>query len=175
MDESKLTYSIDHKGDHFVLMNTDTYDRPGMTPVVWITADVSTWHSANPDGHIFLLGHKPAYGGSNGAGGSMIAGQAKKLWDVMKTNQAEAMLSAHMHLFWAGKPLSDSDSWQVIAGNGGTTLDSGDFFGFTEVQVMKDGSVKAISHGRPVPSPDYGPLKGKTSARGTYDLTWPGK
>lgn len=178
-NESQLTYSVDHKGDHFILMNTDTYPEPGKVPVNWITNDISSFRSGNPDGHIFLMGHKPAYDATGMARGSTSdpglawdTNQVHMLWDSMNHHRCEAMLSAHEHLFWAGIP-NNSHSWQVIAGNGGTTLDSGDFFGFTEVQVMHDGTVKAISHGRPVPTPDYGALTGTTTIRNTYDLTWP--
>ena len=174
-DESQLTYSVDHNNDHFVILNTDTYDEVGSTPVEWITNDMKTWRKNNPTGHIFLLGHKPAY---NEGGSSYLAnGDAATLWEVMKETKAEAMLSAHEHLFWAGQPVAGQSSWQVIAGNGGTTLqnsegDPGHYFGYTEVQVMQDGSVIAISHGREVPTPDYGPQVGSTTPRDTFDLTW---
>ncbi|MEM9023474.1 MAG: hypothetical protein AAGB22_07015 [Bacteroidota bacterium] len=82
------------------------------------------------------------------------------------------MLSAHEHLFWAGQPTGNS--WQVIAGNAGTTLDVGDYFGFTEVRVYDNGQVEALSHGRTVPTPDYGPVTDSTTVRRTFDLTWAG-
>ncbi|UTW66601.1 hypothetical protein KFE94_00385 [bacterium SCSIO 12643] len=179
-NESQLTYSINHKGDHFVLMNTDTYDEPGKVPVNWITNDISTWRASNPNGHIFLLGHKPAYdangiatGDTSDPGLGFDTNQVHDIWQSMNTHHCEAMLSAHEHLFWAGQPTT-SPSWQIIAGNGGTTLDSGNHFGFTEVQVMSDGTVRAISHGRVVPTPvDYGPQTTPTMALDTFDLTWP--
>ena len=178
-NESELTYSIDHKGDHFVLMNTDTYDEPGKVPVDWITNDIATYRAANPNGHIFVMGHKPAYdakglatGDSSDPGLSWDTAQIDQLWSSMNTHKSEAMLSAHEHLFWAGVP-AHSKTWQIIAGNGGTTLDEGDFFGFTEVQVLTNGEVIAISHGRPVPTPfDYGPQVGATTARDTFNITF---
>lgn len=180
-DESKLTYSIDHKGDHFVMMNTDTYDQPGKVPAHWIVNDLHSFRSAHPKGHIFLFGHKPAYdaggaatGDASDPGFAYNQAQLDAIWDAMDTTRSEAMFSAHEHLFWAGVPAGHK-SWQIIAGNGGTTLETGDFFGFTEVQVMTDGTVKAISHGRPVPKPDYGALKGTTTPRDTFDITWSGK
>ncbi|MBL6445987.1 metallophosphoesterase [Fulvivirga sp. 29W222] len=177
-DESQLTYSFDHRDDHFVLMNTDTYNEPGKVPVDWITNDINTWRAGHKEGHIFLMGHKPAYdakglatGDSKDPGLAWNREQVNLLWSAMNKNRSEAMLSAHEHLFWAGQPAG-SASWQIIAGNGGTTLDSGDYFGFTEVKVMTDGTVKAYSHGRPVPSPDYGAPTGSTTVRDTFDITW---
>lgn len=124
------------------------------------------------------MGHKPAYdakglatGDTSDPGLAWDKTQVDALWSTMNKNRSEAMLSAHEHLFWAGQP-EGSKSWQIIAGNGGTTLDSGDYFGFTEVKVMDDGTVKAYSHGRPVPSPDYGALTGSTTVRDTFDITW---
>jgi hypothetical protein len=182
-DESQLTYSFDHNGDHFIMMNTDTYDEPGKVPVRWIVSDIRTWRAANPIGHIFLMGHKPAYNEAGLAKGydtdpglAFNPTQVDTLWKVMNENKAEAMLSAHEHLFWAGIP-NNSHSWQVIAGNGGTSLQApyngAYFFGFTEVKVMSDGTVKAFSHGRTAPTPDYGPNTDSTTVRATFDLTWP--
>ena len=177
-DESRLTYSFDHQNDHFVLMNTDTYNEPGKVPVHWLTNDINSWRAANSEGHIFVMDHKPAYdakglatGDTSDPGLAWDKTQVDALWSTMNKNRSEAMLSAHEHLFWAGQP-EGSKSWQIIAGNGGTTLDSGDYFGFTEVKVMDDGTVKAYSHGRPVPSPDYGALTGSTTVRDTFDITW---
>lgn len=185
-DESKLTYSIDYGGDHFILMNTDTWDAPGKVPVNWIVNDMTTWRAANPKGHIFLFGHKPAYdeGGvaagadtDPGLGYAANGDQVQKIWAAMTTNKAEAMFSAHEHLFWAGQPIANGP-WQIIAGNAGTSLDKGHHFGFTEVQVNSDGSLKALSHGRKVPKPDYSQwsdtLESKTKVRATFDLTWQG-
>ena len=176
-DERQLTYSLDHKGDHFVIMNTDTYDQPGKTPYHWIGQDMQSYRAANPDGHLFLFGHKPPYDQGNyqdTVKDACTYPDLCKVWDVMTTTRAEAMFSAHEHLFWAGVPAVGK-SWQIIAGNGGTKLDAGDFFGFTEVQVMSDGRVMALSHGRPVPDPDYGTLVGATTVRNTFDITWKGK
>lgn len=183
-DESKLTYSIDYGGDHFILMNTDTWDQPGKVPVNWIVNDMTTWRAAHPEGHIFLFGHKPAYdeagiaeGDSTdpGMGYPADGNQVQEIWNAMTTNKAEAMFSAHEHLFWAGQPVANGP-WQIIAGNAGTTLDKGHHFGFTEVRVSSDGSVTALSHGRKAPDPDYtqwsDTLAGATKVRDTYNLTW---
>jgi hypothetical protein len=184
-DESKLTYSIDYGGDHFILMNTDTWDQPGKVPVNWIVDDMTTWRKANPKGHIFLFGHKPAYDASGiaegdstdpGMGYPADGDQVQEIWTAMTTNKAEAMFSAHEHLFWAGQPVA-TGPWQIIAGNAGTSLQSGDYFGFTEVRVSSDGSLQALSHGRTVPNPDFGDwgdtLASATTVRATFDLTWP--
>jgi hypothetical protein len=180
-DESRLTYSIDHNGDHFVLMNTDTYDEPGKVPVNWINNDITTWRKNNPNNHIFVLGHKPAYcDGSWDTGDKKDPGlannpdQIKSLWQTINDNKCEAMLSAHRHLYWAGI-VPGGNTWQVISGNGGSALESGHHFGFTEVQVMSDGTVTAYVYERPVPNPYYGALEGSTAIAHTLNLTWSGK
>jgi hypothetical protein len=69
------------------------------------------------------------------------------------------MFSAHNHLWYKHRP-SPNGAWQIIAGNGGSILESGvvgddAYFGFTQVTVGRHGGVTVTSFGRAVPAEGY--------------------
>ena len=75
-------------------------------------------------------------------------------------------LVAHAHIWHAGIPVSPismlQHTVQIIAGNGGTKLDDGwrltgadPYFGFTVVQVRKNGTVDISSYGRDFDPTNY--------------------
>jgi Calcineurin-like phosphoesterase len=179
-DQSRLTYSFDDSGVHFVVMNTDPVGADYQVPVKWISADVAAARGAGAK-HLFAIGHKPAYpaptaGATEGL--SMFPTARDALWSALEGAQAEAMISAHNHLWYKTRP---NKTWQIVAGNGGSSLENGvtgtdAFFGFTHVAVAADGSVKATSYGRDLPAAGYNaPAPAATyptTVRDAFDVTW---
>ncbi len=176
-DQSKLTYSFDYAGTHFVVLNTDPVGQDWRVPTAWAAADLAAAHAAGAK-HIFAIGHKPAYPSPVSAEGglSMYPALRDTFWTAMETNHAEAMLAAHNHLWFKTRPTK---TWQIVAGNGGSLLETGvtgadAYYGFTHVTVDANGTVTAKSYGRDVPADGYlgASATYPTTVRDTVDLTW---
>jgi hypothetical protein len=166
-DQSKLSYSFDDGGVHYVVLNTDTWTAAdggqeiGWIPLQWLTADLAT-AQANPSTFaIFIFGHKPIVSpvGSTDSTDVINPALTSGLESLIDgTTKVKAYFSAHYHA-WDARPLPGQRGvFQVIAGNAGSSLDStwtppSPYFGFTEVHVHASGKVGVISHERPVPSP----------------------
>lgn len=165
---NQMTYSFTYGNTHFILLNTDTYNKEGiigMAPADWVNTDIAAAKNDIAVQHIFLLGHKPAvvsqplyvYDGES----TMDTAVVKAIWPVMEANQVEAMLSAHSHQYDRLQPNANK-TYQVIAGNGGSPYEhkaskdtARQFFGYTIVYVMKNQQVILQSMGRSVPSDNY--------------------
>lgn len=186
--DNLATYSFTSGNTHFIIINTDTYDKTkkiGMAPAAWIAADIATARKDTSVKHIFLLGHKPAvvmqplyaYDGES----TMDTSVVRTIWPVMDSNQVEAMLSAHSHQYDRLQPTPNG-SYQIIAGNGGSPYEhkaskdpERQFFGYTIVYVMKNGQVLVQSMGRSVPAKHYLesiPDSLCTSIRDTVNISW---
>lgn len=177
------TYSFDHGSVHFIVMNTDTYNEDsliGQIPNGWIQQDIINARQNPNTRHIFLLGHKPSYvGNSYGDTRENIDSTlTNQLWPVMKSNQVEAMLSAHNHQYCRSQPTDAS--YQIIAGNGGspytpTISEERQFFGYSVIHVMKNGQVHLQSLGRSIPMNNILepiPDSVKTTVRDAADISW---
>ncbi len=186
--DNLMTYSFTYNNTHFILINTDTYDKSGkigMAPASWIAADIVTARKDTSVKHIFLLGHKPALVNQPlympDGESTMDVSVVQTIWPVMDSNQVEAMLSAHSHQYDRIQPDS-SMSYQIIAGNGGSIYEhkaendpSRQFYGYTIVYVMKNGQVMLQSMGRSVPYKNYLesiPASLPTTIRDTVNITW---
>lgn len=153
-DQSKLTYSFNNGCDHFIIINTDPTGRDARVPYHWIANDIKNARTANAR-HIFAFGHKPAYSSylKPGDGLEAYVPQRDSFWKYMEQYNAEAMFSAHEHL-WDTIHPHIGKTWQVIAGNGGslvetTWMGSGQsYFGFTLVNVYTNNQVGVKSYGR---------------------------
>ena len=184
-DQSKLTYSFNYKADHFVMLNTDPVGRDWRVPTQWVATDLANARS-NSARHIFLIGHKPAYPGVRTA--TLDDGLAKypanrdAFWNVLETNQSEAMFAAHVHVWDKILPHSKK-TWQIIAGNGGSQCESTwvqlskpnpIYHGYTLVNVYTNGKVKVLSMGHDIDDATYFqavPLS-PTTLRDSADITW---
>jgi len=194
-DQSKLSYSFDHNGSHFVVLNTDPVGADWTVPVKWVQEDAMAARAAGAK-HIFAIGHKPAYGwpgavtdsllgkGFTGGGHNAAYYQSMRdqFWNILEANHAEAMFSAHNHLWYKQRP---NKTWQITAGNGGSPLETTvvngaagipAYFGFTLVNVKDSGSVTVSSYGRDVPTAGYwAPAPESlypTTVRDFQDITW---
>ena len=178
-DQSKLSYSFDYAGTHFVVLDTDPVGMDWQVPAQWVASDVAAAHAAGAK-HIFAIGHKPAYPSPlSGEGGlSMFPTLRDAFWNALEANHAEAMLAAHNHLWWKTQP---NKTWQIVAGTGGSLLESSvsgtdAYYGFTLVEVDASGTVTVTSHGRDVPTDGYlgSAPTGiyPTTVRDSIDVTW---
>jgi hypothetical protein len=182
-DQSKLSYSFDFKDAHFVTLNTDPVGNDWHVPTAWVSTDLSAARSRGAK-HIFVIGHKPAYPyptvPTDGLTFDMPARDA--YWNVLQTNQVEAMLSAHNHVFYRQQPTAGK-TWQIIAGNGGTALDAtidtsipstGNYFGYTLITVTNSGRVFSKSFGRDIPAAGYATAAPAVPAtlRDSVEITW---
>ncbi len=177
-DQSRLTYSFNHKDAHFVVMNTDPVGQDSHVPAHWIADDLANARKAGAK-HLFAIGHKPAFAFDGGSGGLMSPNRGE-FWAGMEANHAEAMLSAHNHVYRRFQP-HHSGTWMVIAGNGGSPLEkevaaNEHFYGYTVVSVLKSGRVISKSYGRDLPAEGYAaPAPTQTyptTLRDSLEITW---
>lgn len=175
-DQSKLTYSFDYKGSHFVILNTDPVGRDSRVPNNWISMDITSAHT-NGAKHIFVFGHKPAYASTIKPTDGLVAYayQRNVFWNTLEGNHSEAMFAAHNHLWEKQQPHANK-TWQIIAGNGGSSLESGTahpYFGYTLVKVYVEGSVTVESYGRDLNATNYSYAadNNPTTLRESIDIT----
>jgi hypothetical protein len=181
-DQSKLTYSFDYKDAHFVTINTDPVGADWHVPTLWIAGDLAAARARGMK-HIFAIAHKPAYPYPTVPTDGLVMDVAARnaYWDVLESNQVEAMLSAHNHVYYRSQPTGHT--WQIINGNGGTPIDAtvdptipgtGTWFGYTVVSVTNSGRVFAKGYGRDVPAAGYAATAAGTPAtvRDSVELTW---
>jgi hypothetical protein len=187
-DQSKLTYSFDYKGTHFVVLNTDPVGRDWSVPKSWIAQDLAKSKSRFAK-HIFAIGHKPAHAypinlynpaeTKEDGLGRLYPADRDEFWASLVANKAEAMLASHDHMYYRAKGPK-GNTWQIIAGNGGSKLEKVvdqakiNFFGFTVVSVLKNNHVTVTSYGRDVPKEGYLAPSDKypTTIRDRGDISW---
>ncbi len=191
-DQTKLSYSFDHKGTHFLLLDSDPQARDWTVPTQWVAADVAAAKAAGAK-HILAITHKPAYGWSGAPTDSLLGkgalptafylGLRDQFWNTLESNQAEALFSAHNHLWSKFQPTNHT--WQIIAGNGGSALEATvangaagipAYYGYTVVNVSAAGPVTIKSMGRDLPAAGYWAAapaaETPTTVRDSQDITW---
>ncbi len=180
-DQSKLSYSFDYKNDHFVILNTDPVGRDGIASYKWATNDIMKAR-ANGVRHVFAIGHKPAYTGhfkSTADGLEVNPAQRDSLWNAFEAHQVDAFFSAHVHCADSIQP-HPAETWQIIAGNGGSLVESlfqsapNAYFGYTVVNVYASNRVNVKSMGRdavmtPAAYQNATPAN-PTTVRASYDI-----
>ncbi len=168
-DQSKLSYSFDENGVHYVLLNTDTITSTpdsatgstaiGWVPLAWLTSDLAAAQTNPKVKAIFVLGHKPLVSptGDTSVDATIAASLVTKMESLLDaTTKVKGYLCAHAHLWDARKLPGNRGVYQVVAGNGGSQLETAwatPSYGFTEVRVYQSGRVGVVSHERPVPNP----------------------
>lgn len=144
---------------------------PGWIALDWATKDIAKAVVDPKTDVVFVLGHKPILNESDSpdtestgrdtifnCGDKQLAAQLFASFQAaQEAGKFGGYLCAHQHLWNAFqmKGASGPPIWQVIAGNGGTKLNSGDQFGFTFVEIYKSGKITATSYGRKVPDAYY--------------------
>lgn len=148
-DQSKLTYSFDFGGDHYVIFSTDAVDRESRIPYHWLEKDLNQAR-ANGARHIFLFGHKPAWPLPFGdeAGLDELPANRDSAWAAMERYNADAYFCSHFHL-WDTVHPHQGKTWQVVCGNAGAPCPKewiGPYYGYTLVKVYS--KVDITSMGR---------------------------
>jgi len=163
-DQSKLNYSFDHKGVHFVVINTDAPGVETAAPTQWLAADLAAARGRGLQ-RMFVFGHKPAYtysflagGGPVGSGLDATAATTAKrnaFWDVIEQYRA-TYFCGHEHIYNVSQPRGGA--YQVIVGAGGSPFDAkatdvtlhpstDRAYSWATVQVYGDGSVDIFGYG----------------------------
>ena len=179
-DQSRLTYSFDAGNSHFVTINTDPTGADWHAPTAWVTTDLAAARGLGAQ-HVFVFGHKPAYAYPTVAtdGLAKFPTTRDQFWSALTAQHVDAMFSAHNHVYWRAQPVAGTSTWQVIAGNGGsrleTTIDpsvptSGAYYGFVVTTVRNDGRVVIRSFGRDVPAAGYTAMSTPSTVRDSFEV-----
>ena len=173
-DQGALTYSFDDGGAHYVVLDTDSWTTTpdpatsdtqiGWIALQWLTQDLAA-AQANPSiTGIYLFGHKPLIHPSGATDSAdainpALAPAMEQLLD--QTPKVKGYFTSHAHL-WMTTQLPGRGVFQVIAGNGGSALESSwtepnPYFGFTVVKTYASGKVGVVSYRRPAPTPYNAP------------------
>lgn len=167
-DQSSLSYSFDYRGSHFVLLASDPAGRDWSLPTKWIASDLAAARTRHAR-HIFAIAHKPAYGypaalyspalALGDDLGKFLPALRDEFWHSTVDNNADAMFAAHDHLYSPARgPFGNT--WQIIAGNGGSRIESVvnqasiNYFGYTAVTVTGHRAI-VRSFGRDIPAAGY--------------------
>ena len=167
-DQSRLSYSFDYRGSHFLLLDSDPAGRDWSLPTKWIAQDLASARARHAR-HIFAIAHKPAYGYPAAQYqpalpigddlGKFLPALRDEFWHSMVDNDADAMFAAHDHLYSRARgPFGNT--WQIIAGNGGSKIESVvdqasiNYFGYTFVRVSEERAI-VRSYGRDIPAAGY--------------------
>lgn len=187
-DQSSLSYSFDYKGAHFLLLDSDPAGRDWSVPTKWAASDLQQARERGAR-HIFAIAHKPAYGypasqykPANAVGddlGKVLPALRDEFWHSLVDNHADAMFAAHDHLYSRARGAF-GQTWQVIAGNGGSRLESVldqasiNFYGYTVIRVEGDKRAILTSYGRDVPRAGYLTPSDAypTTVRDRVDIGW---
>jgi hypothetical protein len=185
-DQSALTYSFDDGGAHYVVLDTDSWtttpDPPtsstqiGWVAEHWLAADLAAAQANPAITGIYVFGHKPVVAPStSGSDGAMNAALVPGIAQLLdRTPKVKGYFGAHVHEWWSTQLPGMRGVWQIVAGNGGSQLDSAwtepsPYFGFTVVKLYASGKVGVVSYRRPAPSPYDAPTS--TAATPTTELT----
>jgi hypothetical protein len=168
-DQSELTYSFDFRDSHFVLINTDPFGAVATVPLNWLHEDLVAAASDPDVKHTFVMGHKQAFSPADSNSEQALDSNPdnrNQFWDELNSNGVGYYLVAHDHLWHFSEPVSPismlQHTVQIIAGNGGSKEDpkweaAGKpfYYGFTLVQVLKNGKVVMKSYGRNFDTSNY--------------------
>ncbi|MBS1723073.1 MAG: metallophosphoesterase [Armatimonadetes bacterium] len=162
-DQSRLSYSFDTEGLHFLLLNTDTRTttkdrktgegRVAWVPAHWAARDLDKAEHDPAVRSTFVLGHRNLADPDSVAGDSPID---KDCGDVLlaaihSSSKCKAYLCSHVHAFDAKQIGS---AWQFIEGRGGSPFEKGweptegKTFGFTLIEVHASGRIEAVRYSR---------------------------
>ncbi|MCW2924886.1 MAG: phoA [Thermoleophilia bacterium] len=107
-------YSFDHKGVHFVSVNSNESLEPGSTQLRWIEQDLAKSQS---DWKVLFF-HHPLF-----AGGPGDLGKTKDyLGPIIAKYGVDLVLTGHEHNYQRSRPINENGTIEVIAGGGGQSL-----------------------------------------------------
>lgn len=177
---NQMTFSFTRNNIGFVVMNTDTYNAPtkenpygeeGIVPTDWIIKKVEEYQKNPQIQHVFVLGHKPYYVSGEPQTGHVGLPEGPTLWPKFNESHVIAMLSAHLHDYQRMQP-GDEGTYQIIAGNGGSK-GTAKFFGYSTINILKNGEVELLSKGFDIGDPYYKAVpQNPFTIRDSTHLTW---
>lgn len=183
-DQSKLSYSFDFRGSHFVVINTDPVGNDAHAPSNWLAVDLAAAAERGARS-IFVFGHKPAftyyYGESpvlpsspSGLDQPGLIAARDAFWTVIEQYGA-TYFCGHEHIFNLSQPTAakGGKAWQVLGGSpfeaAPTDLtinpDTDRHYAWATVKIYKSGLVKITAYG-------FDDLFGQTRVLGSIKL-WP--
>jgi len=132
-DQSKLTFSFDFRGAHFVVINTDPVGLSAAgepldshAPTNWLTTDLEA-ATARGIRHIFVFGHKMAFtydymgtGEIRARGLDEDVAARDRFWDVVERYHA-TYFCGHEHVYHVSRPRGAA--YQVLVGSGGSPFE----------------------------------------------------
>jgi hypothetical protein len=165
-DQSKLNYSFDYKGTHFVVINTDPAGNDSHAPVAWLKQDLDDARTRGLK-HSFVFGHKMAYTYKYDAtvtpgGLDADPAAADAFWQVIQDHNA-TYFCGHEHIFNVSQPKGGK-AYQVIVGSGGSPFESDKptgvasdrMYAWATTKVYADGRVRIDAYGF---DDQYGPTQ----------------
>jgi hypothetical protein len=166
-DQSKLSYSFDFRGSHFVVINTDPVGNDAHAPVRWLANDLADARARGAQ-HFFVFGHKPAYTYYYGAAAALPSkpsgldidpASRDAFWDVIEQYGA-IYFCGHEHIFNMLQPRASlgGKAWQVLVGSGGSPFEAGPTdvtvaprtdrdYAWATVKIYQSGKVKIAAYG----------------------------
>jgi hypothetical protein len=166
-DQSKLSYSFDFRGSHFVVINTDPVGNDAHAPVQWLAQDLAAAQTRGVK-HIFIFGHKPAftyYFGTNlpsspsGLDQTAFLSSRDDFWNLVAHYKA-IYFCGHEHIFNLSKNTSvnGESAWQVLVGSGGSPFEAAPTditfnpstdrdYAWATVKVYASGKVNVTAYG----------------------------
>jgi hypothetical protein len=177
-DQTKLSYSFDFHGSHFVIINTDPVGKDAHAPVNWLASDLEAARTRGIP-HSFVFGHKPAFTYYYGATaiGPLPATPSgldndpvnrDLFWNVIEQYQA-TYFCGHEHIFNMSQPrlAQGGRSWQILVGSGGSPFDAAPTdttinpqtdrtYAWATVKVYAGGKVRITAYGF---DDQYGPTR----------------
>lgn len=138
-------------------------------PINWIHQDLAAAAGVPYLKHTFVMGHKQAFTPADANSEQALDSNPElrnQFWDELNNAGVGYYLVAHAHLWHFSRPASPisllQHTVQIIAGNGGSkpdplwVLSGADvYYGFTLVQVLKNGEVVMKSYGRDFDPTNY--------------------
>ncbi len=144
----KLYYSFDHKGAHFIVLDTEVLDSKGHLihridneQLEWLKADLASSRDARAT---FVFLHKPYWRGKAYA----VNEKAKGYWfkdvhPILAKNGVDAVFAGHIHKYLK-TPTLDGVSYYIVGGGGAKIWDknpgpkNGDIFSYCLVTIRAD-------------------------------------
>jgi len=159
-DQTRLSYSFDVRGTHFIIINTDPVGNDSHAPVHWLADDLAA-AQARGNRRFFVFGHKPAYtykfkGGDAIDGFDANPENQQAFWDLMERYNA-VYFCGHQHIFHMEQPrlAQGGHAWQVMIGSGGSPFSAKTptgnpldrMYAWAQVQVRRSGRVDITAWG----------------------------
>ena len=159
-DQSRLTYSFNYGGNHFVILNTDAVGRESRVAWHWLKQDLDTTRKKYL--HTFVFGHKPPYSPVPKSEVAMENYKANRdsMWAAIEKNNVDFYFGSHFHMWDTVHPHGNK-TYEVICGNAGANTYAADkggwinpYYGYTIVAIYNT-TVRIISKGFDIDEANY--------------------